>query len=96
MFCNSFYASKIMIFNELYNLCRKINVKYDKVLDLMLKNGWINEMHTKVPGTDKMLAYGGMCFPKDTKALRLFMEKMGSSSKILSSVISEWEKIRGD
>jgi len=69
IFCNSFYAVKIQYFNELYLLCQKNNINYNNVRNLMIKNGWINKMHTIVPGTDNKLSYGGFCFPKDTNAL---------------------------
>ena len=75
IFCNSFYAVKIQFFNELYLLCQRINCDYDTVLKLMLNNNWINPMHTKVPGTDGKLSYGGACFPKDTNAFTIFYEK---------------------
>ena len=44
----------------------------------MLKNGWINPMHTTVPGPDGQLSYGGFCFPKDTNALLQFMKTENS------------------
>ena len=71
--CNSFYSVKIQFFNEIYLLCDKINCNYDNVKDLMLKNNWINKMHTNVPGHDGKLSYGGACFPKDTNALSNYM-----------------------
>ena len=96
IFCNSFYASKIMIFNEFYNLCSKMNIDYNKTVGLMVKNGWINEMHTKVPGTDGKMAYGGMCFPKDTNALKVLMEKNNIPNKVISAVIEERNNSRED
>lgn len=94
IFCNSFYAVKIQFFNELYLLCQKINCDYDTVLKLMLNNNWINPMHTKVPGTDGKLSYGGACFPKDTNALLSFMKKNNSNHQVLESCISERNILR--
>ena len=94
IFCNSFYAVKIGFFNELYLLCQKLNTNYDEVKAMMLKNGWINPMHTKVPGTDGKLSFGGMCFPKDTKALNYFMTANNSPNMILSAAIAERKAIR--
>jgi len=65
-FVNCFYAAKIQFFNELCVLCNNMGCDYDNVKDLMLKNKWINPMHTNVPGPDGKLSYGGHCFPKDT------------------------------
>ena len=60
----------------------------------MLKNGWINEMHTNVPGSDKKLGYGGACFPKDCMSLLNYMNRNNTPRKILESVINECENIR--
>jgi len=94
LFCNSFYAVKIQFFNELYLLCKKMNSNYDTIKNLMLKNGWINKMHTNVPGSDGKLSYGGMCFPKDTNALLSFMKKNDSECEVLEATINERNKIR--
>ena len=96
IFCNSFYAVKIQFFNELYLLTQKNNSDYDKILDLMLKNGWINKMHTKVPGPDNKLSYGGACFPKDTNALLNHMIRNKSDCAVLNATVVEQKKFRSD
>ena len=92
--CNSFYASKVMIFNEYYLLCQKNGADYKTIVDLMLKNNWINPMHTEVPGPDGQMAYGGACFPKDTQALNKYMENYKSENLVLSNVIKECKLLR--
>lgn len=92
--CNSFYASKIMLFNEYYLLCKKNGSDFNKIKSLMLKNKWINPMHTGVPGPDGKLGYGGACFPKDTQALCEYMKSYNSPSTILESVIVEKDEVR--
>ena len=94
IFCNSFYASKVMLFNEYYMLCNKNGSDFNKIKELMLKNNWINEMHTTVPGPDGQLGYGGACFPKDTKALNEYMKTWGTPNQVLESVIKQCEIIR--
>ena len=96
LFVNNFYSVKIQFFNELYLLCNKIDVNYDNVKSIMLKNGWINPMHTQVPGSDGQLSYGGMCFPKDTNALLQFMNKNNSKKSILEACINERNTMRND
>lgn len=93
-FCNSFYAVKIQYFNELYLLSQKIGANFDTITSLMLKNGWINPMHTSVPGPDGKLSYGGLCFPKDTKALLEFMKFHNSECKVLDACIKERDEMR--
>jgi nucleotide sugar dehydrogenase len=96
IYLNSFYAVKIQFFNELYLLCDKTKTDYNNVLDLMLKNNWINPMHTKVPGNDGKLSYGGYCFPKDTNALLHFMKSNESPCKVLEATINERNNMRED
>lgn len=94
--CNSFYATKIQYFTELYMLCNKLGVSYENVKDGMLRNGWINKNHTEVPGSDGKVSFGGMCFPKDIKALCSYMEEMNSTNSVLKGVIEERERLRDD
>ena len=96
IFVNSFYAVKIQMFNEFYALCSNIGCDYETVKNLMLKNGWINPMHTNVPGTDGQLSYGGYCFPKDTNALLEFMKCRQSPSKVLEATVLERNQMRED
>lgn len=96
IFCNSFYSVKIQFFNELYLLCSKIGIDYNIVKNLMLNNGWINPMHTNVPGTDGKLSYGGLCFPKDTNALLQMMIKEQVPCSVLNATIEERNVMRND
>lgn len=89
LFLNSFYAIKIQYFTEIYLLCNKLGIEYDNVKKLMLKNGWINPMHTTIPGPDGTISYGGLCFPKDTNALMYFMEKFDVPHNVLEATINE-------
>lgn len=96
IFCNTFYAVKIQFFTELYLLCQKNNTDFVKIVEMMLANKWINAMHTKVPGSDKQISYGGACFTKDTKALNSYMIKKKSCNKVLDATIEERDSIRKD
>lgn len=95
-FANSFYAVKIQFFTEMYLTCKSNGSNFENVKDMMLRNGWINPMHTNVPGSDGKISYGGYCFPKDTKALNSYLEKNNIPNSILNSTILERESIRND
>jgi len=94
LFCNSFYATKIQFFTEIKLLCNSLGMEYDNIRSLMLNNGWINPMHTIIPGPDGNISYGGKCFPKDIEALREVFEKMEVSHKVIDAVISENKEMR--
>lgn len=96
IFCNTFYSVKIQYFNELFFLCQKNKCDYDNIVSLMLKNNWINPMHTKVPGPDGKFSYGGYCFPKDTNALLQHMKNQKVPCELLQSCINERDSMRDD
>lgn len=66
---NCFGALKILYFNCIYDLCKKLDLDWNKVHEGVLMSGYINDTHTYVPGHDGKLSYGGKCFPKDVNAL---------------------------
>ena len=70
------------------------NCDYKEVMRLMIGNGWIHPRHTRVPGTDGLLSYGGKCFPKDTKALLEMMITYSPYYDVLEAVVRENESIR--
>lgn len=96
LFCNCFYAVKVQTNTEFYLLCEKMGISYDVVMAMMLKNGWINPMHTKVPGHDGKVSYGGMCLPKDVIAANELMHKKGTPNAILNATINERNTLRDD
>ena len=96
IFANCFYSIKIQAFTEFYCLCQKNNANFETIRTIMLKNRWINPMHTQVPGSDGLISYGGYCFPKDTNALFKYMEKKNVYRKVLGASIEERNEIRND
>lgn len=96
IFCNSFYAVKVQFFTELFLLTKSNGSNYNTIISMMLKNNWINPMHTQVPGPDGNISYGGLCFPKDTNALNKYMEKNSTNNLLLKSCILERNELRND
>jgi len=92
--CNAFYATKIQFFTEIKLLCDCLDTDYNNVKNLILDNGWINPMHTNVPGHDGKLSFGGACFPKDIQALNSFMKNTNTPCKVITAVVEENKKMR--
>ncbi|MBQ8750596.1 MAG: UDP-glucose 6-dehydrogenase [Alphaproteobacteria bacterium] len=65
---NVFGALKVTYFNAIYDYCQKLGADFSKVHTGCLLSGYINDMHTQVPGPDGNFGYGGKCFPKDVNA----------------------------
>lgn len=68
-FCNCFFAAKVSLINEFYQIATSEGICWDTAMSGFLASGWVNEMHTQVPGPDGDLGFGGKCFPKDINAL---------------------------
>lgn len=103
-FTNSFLATKVSFANEMYELCNKLNLDFDKVVEYSLHDERIGNSHLNVPGPDGDYGFGGHCFPKDLSAIINLTEELGSINNVLKSVREtnykvrknrDWEKMRG-
>jgi UDPglucose 6-dehydrogenase len=68
-FRNSFLATKVTFFNQLYDMCIATGVDFDQVRAGVAADTRIGYSHTVVAPDDGVRGFGGMCFPKDTAAL---------------------------
>jgi UDPglucose 6-dehydrogenase len=84
-FKNCYLATKVSFCNEMYSICDKLDISYNTVKDLAVKDIRITDSHTNVPGLDGKFGYGGTCFPKDVSALNTFMKDNDISSYILDA-----------
>ena len=79
---NAFLATKITYINELANLCEKSGVNIE---DISLGIGLDNRIGSRFLRAGP--AYGGSCFPKDTKGLVSAADKYKVNLSIVKSVI---------
>ena len=84
---NAFLATKISYINEIANLCEKINVNVEEVSIGIGLDQRIGGRFLRVGP-----AYGGSCFPKDTKALTVTGDMYKTDLSIIKSVIKSNEK----
>lgn len=92
--CNAFYATKIQFFNEMYFYSKKCHANFNIITQNMINQGWINPMHTRVPGHDNRFSYGGSCLPKDTQTLLHDLALHDSPHEVLQAVCNEQKKMR--
>jgi len=83
---NAFLATKITFINELANLCEKINVNIE---DISIGMGLDNRIGSRFLRAGP--AYGGSCFPKDTKAITATADKFKTNLTVIKSVIKSNE-----
>jgi len=79
---NAFLATKISFINEMANLCEKINVNVE---DVSIGMGLDKRIGSRFLRAGP--AYGGSCFPKDTKALTVTADLYKTNLSIIKSVI---------
>ena len=93
---NTFLATKVVYFNELFNLYSKLNVNdsWQQVIELISSDERIGKSHMNVPGHDGKKGFGGACFPKDSTALLKYAENLQVDLDVLKSAIKVNNKIR--
>ena len=79
---NAFLATKITFINELANLCEKTNISIE---DISIGMGLDKRIGSRFLRAGP--AYGGSCFPKDTKAIISTADKFKSDLSVIKSVI---------
>ena len=79
---NAFLATKITFINELANLCEKIDVNIE---DISIGMGLDKRIGGRFLRAGP--AYGGSCFPKDSKAITATADKYKTNLSVIKSVI---------
>jgi len=95
-FCNCFLATKVSFANEIRQICDKIEIDYDKVVEYALYDNRIGNTHLNTPGPDGLPGFGGSCFPKDINALIFLSEQIGVDPKVLRAAWDKNLEIRPD
>jgi len=83
---NAFLATKITFINELANLCEKIDVNIE---DISIGMGLDKRIGGRFLRAGP--AYGGSCFPKDTKAIANTADKFKTNLSVIKTVIKSNE-----
>ena len=83
---NAFLATKVTFINELANLCEKIDVNIE---DISIGMGLDKRIGGRFLRAGP--AYGGSCFPKDTKAIAATAKKFNTNLSVIKSVIKSNE-----
>jgi len=66
---NNFLTVKVAFANEMYKVCERLRIDYDKVVEYATLDERLGHAHWGVPGPDGDLGFGGHCFPKDLSAM---------------------------
>jgi UDPglucose 6-dehydrogenase len=101
---NCFLATKVAFANEIAQICRKLNIDYDKVIEYATKDQRLGISHWAVPGHDGHMGFGGKCFCKDINALIALAKTCKVDPKVMKAAFAknlevrperDWEEIPG-
>tara|TARA_B100001564_G_C20618821_1_gene661285 strand:+ start:31 stop:864 length:834 start_codon:yes stop_codon:yes gene_type:complete len=101
---NSFLATKVSFANEIYQICDKLKVDYDKVIKYAVLDDRLGKSHWAVPGPDGDFGFGGHCLPKDLSALIHIAMHLNTETNVLNAVEEtndvvrqnrDWEDMKG-
>ena len=83
---NAFLATKITFINEIANLCEKTGINVE---DISIGMGLDKRIGSRFLRAGP--AYGGSCFPKDTKAIISTADKFNTNLSLIKSVVKSNE-----
>lgn len=86
---NCFLSTKVSFFNEMNQVCKKLNIDYNESINLSLLDPRIGYSHVQVPGFDGHYGFGGSCFPANINIMIDEMLKLNLKPTILQAV---WDK----
>jgi UDPglucose 6-dehydrogenase len=86
---NCFLSVKVSFANEVKQVCDKLEIDYDKVVEYATKDARLGMSHWSVPGPDGDFGFGGKCFSKDLNALMSKARELGVDPKVMQAA---WDK----
>ena len=103
-FTNTFLATKVSFANEMYQICGRLGIDYDKVVEYSTYDERLGKSHWAVPGPDGHYGFGGSCFPKDINALIHLGLELDMTPEVLIAAWhtnlhmrpeEEWKELKG-
>ena len=91
---NAYLATKVSFSNEIKQICDKLDIDYDKVVEYAILDERLGKTHLGVPGPDGDLGFGGHCLPKDINALISVAHEFDIVPEVLEAVVETNDKVR--
>ena len=91
-YSNVFNATRIVFANAMYEICQALDADYDKIKDTYLIRKTASPDYLDC--NEKIRGYGGMCLPKDTKALDSLIKKLNLNLKLFEAVDQDNTKFK--
>ncbi len=91
---NNFLTVKVAFANEMYKVCERLQIDYDKVVEYATLDERLGSSHWGVPGPDGDLGFGGHCFPKDINAMIALTEELQTPNFVLRGAKDTNDEVR--
>ncbi len=95
-FSNCFFAAKVSLMNEFRQVSDAAGIDWNTALNGLISSGWVNPMHTLVPGPDGDYGFGGKCFPKDINAFVSYCKELDIDPVMLQAAWNKNLEVRKD
>lgn len=89
-FNNVYAALRVTFANIMYEVCEKLDCDYTAIKNTYIKTGKATDMYLDV--NPSLRGYGGMCLPKDIKALNSLLKKLNLNFSLLESIDQDNDK----
>ena len=90
---NNVYNSTLIIFaNSFYELCKSLDANYSEVKNAATQRDHINDKYLDC--NENLRGFGGVCLPKDTRALAALVEKNNLDVDFFKMLLSENKKYK--
>lgn len=91
-FSNVFNAVRVVFSNNMYEICKSMDIDYTKIKDTYLLRNTASPDYMDV--NEELRGYGGMCLPKDTKALDALIKQLGLDLKLFETIDQDNQKFK--
>lgn len=84
---NTYFATKITFFNEIFELCETIDVEYNELKELFSLDNRVGDYGTIVPGPgNEFYGFHLKCLPKEVLGMIDLRKKLGLSSELMTCI----------
>jgi len=91
-FSNVYNSTKVIFANNIFEICEKLNADYTSVLDAYMKRQVDPRDYLEV--SESLRGYGGVCLPKDTKAIAHLAKMLGTNLNLFDQVDTDNKKLK--
>ena len=91
---NAYLAMKVIVFNQFHDACKALNVDYDTLRQVFIRDSWLGATHTQI-WHKGFRGYGGKCLPKEVRCLLDEVEDAGIALPLFD-LIEELNKHYGE